>query len=125
MEPFPERELQIDHRIPYEVLGDPHGIKQAPDDYMRLCGSANRAKSWSCEHCPNWLDLRRPDICRGCYWADPENYSHIAMREVRRADIIWAGGEVREYERLKQRTIALQKNVPAYVKEIIRDHLKT
>ncbi len=31
-QPFPERELQIDHRIPFEVLGDIRGVEPNPDD---------------------------------------------------------------------------------------------
>jgi hypothetical protein len=124
VQPFPKRELQIDHRIPFEVLGDVPGTEPNPADYMLLCGSANRAKSWSCEHCVNWLELKEPDICQNCYWAYPDNYSHIAMREARRADIIWTGAEVESYERLKQRTLQLQKNIPGYVKEIIEQHLE-
>ncbi len=46
--------LQVDHRIPYEIGGDP-GVEVK--HYMLLCPSANRAKSWSCEHCSNW-DIR-------------------------------------------------------------------
>ncbi len=125
LESFPERELQIDHRIPFEVLGDVHGTHQKPDDYMLLCGSANRAKSWSCEHCVNWLELKKPEICRSCYWAYPDNYTHVAMRQVRRTDLLWAEAEVRTYEKLKQRTAQLQKNIPGYVKEIIASHLDT
>jgi len=112
LEPFPERELQIDHRIPFEVLGDVPGAEANLDDYMLLCGSANRAKSWSCEHCVNWLDLKNPDVCRSCYWAFPDDYSHIAMREARRADILWTRPEVEVYERLKKRMLQLQKNIP-------------
>jgi hypothetical protein len=73
----------------------------------------------------NWLELTQPDICRKCYWAYPHNYSHVAMREARRADILWTGTEVEAYERLKQRTLRLQKNIPGYVKEIIEQHLKS
>jgi hypothetical protein len=124
MQAFPERELQIDHRIPFEVLGDVPGTAPNADDYLLLCGSANRAKSWSCEHCVNWLELKQPDICRKCYWAYPDNYTHVAMREARRADVMWTGTEVESYERLKQRTLRLQKNIPGYVKEIIEQHLK-
>ena len=97
---------------------------QNPEEYMLLCGSANRAKSWSCEHCVNWLGLKKPEVCRSCYWAYPENYTHIAMRQVRRADIMWTEAEVETYEKLKQRTIRLQKNVPGYVKEIVKQHLR-
>ncbi len=122
-EPFPERDLQIDHRIPFEVLGDARDTVQNTEDYMLLCGSANRAKSWSCEHCVNWRELRNPEICRSCYWAYPDNYSHVAMRQVRRADIMWAEGEVEVYNKLKKKTSELQKNIPNYVKEIIREKL--
>ena len=125
MTPFPERELQIDHRVPFEVLGDVRGVEMSADDYMLLCGSANRAKSWSCERCVNWLELKKPEICRNCYWAYPENHTHVAMRQIRRADIVWTESEVEIYEKLKQRTLQLQKNVPGYVKEIIEQHLKS
>lgn len=124
MAAFPERELQIDHRVPFEVLGDVRGVETAVDDYMLLCGSANRAKSWSCEHCVNWLELKKPEICRNCYWAYPESYNHVAMRQIRRADIMWTESEVEIYEKLKQRTIQLKKNIPGYVKEIVEQHLK-
>ncbi len=124
LEPFPEADLQIDHRIPFEVLGDKPGTAQKPKDYMLLCGSANRAKSWSCEHCVNWLDLKKPEICRDCYWAYPDNYNHVAMRPIRRTDIMWSGAEIETYEMLKQRTLDLQKNIPGYVKEIVEAHLK-
>ena len=124
LEQFPERELQIDHRVPFEVLGDTRQTEPKPKDYMLLCGSANRAKSWSCEHCVNWIELKKPEICRACYWAYPDSYTHVAMREARRADILWTGQEIDDYERLKQRTIRLQKNIPAYVKEIVAEHLR-
>ena len=125
LEAFPGRELQIDHRIPFAIQGDVPGAEPNLDDYMRLCGSANRAKSWSCERCVNWLKLKKPEICRRCYWAFPEDYSHVAMREARRADILWTGAEVESCERLKRRTLELQKNIPEYVKGIIEDYLKT
>jgi len=125
LEAFPERELQIDHRIPFEVLGDIRSADLKPEDFMLLCGSANRAKSWSCEHCVNWLELKKPDICRSCYWAYPDNYTHIALRQVRRADIMWTEREVEVYEKLKKRTLQLQKNIPGYVKEIVKEHLKS
>ena len=123
LEQFPERELQIDHRIPFEVLGDARGTLQKADDYMLLCSSANRAKSWSCEHCVNWIELKKPEVCRSCYWAYPDNYTHIAMRQARRADILWTEPEIEDYERLKRRTIQLQKNIPSYVKEVLAKHL--
>jgi len=125
MQPFPERDLQIDHRVPFQVAGDSQTRKPNPKNFMLVCASANRAKSWSCEHCVNWLELKKPDICRSCYWAFPDNYTHIAMRQIRRADIMWTEKEVEVYEKLKQRTLQLQKNIPGYVKEIVEEHLKT
>mgnify|MGYP006424006687 CR=1 FL=1 len=57
LEKFPERELQIDHRIPFEVAGDDAENMNNTDDYMLLSASANRAKSRSCENCQNWLEI--------------------------------------------------------------------
>jgi hypothetical protein len=39
-------------------------------------------------------------------------------------DILWSGEEVTEYDRLKRRTVELQKDIPKYVKEIIEKHLR-
>ena len=76
LEEVQERELQIDHRVPFEIDGEPD---LEAENFMLVCGSANRAKSWSCEHCENWNNTKDKSICLSCYWAYPENYSHIAM----------------------------------------------
>lgn len=124
LEEFSERELQIDHRIPFEVAGDQPKENETPEDYMLLSGSANRAKSWSCEHCLNWRELKKIKICRNCYWAFPDNYDHVAMRAVRRMDILWSGEEVKDYDKLKARTQTLQRKMPDFVKEILRKHVQ-
>jgi hypothetical protein len=116
LEEVSERELQIDHRVPFEVDGEPD---LEPENFMLLCGSANRAKSWSCEHCENWSGVKDQSICLSCYWAYPENYAHIAMRQVRRVDLLWEGNDVEIYEMLRQRAIDLEKEIPEFVKEII------
>ncbi len=72
----------------YEVGGEP---QSEPENFMLLSSSANRAKSWSCEHCENWITVRDKSICLSCYWAYPENYSRIAMKEIRRIDLLWQG----------------------------------
>ncbi|MFH0778152.1 MAG: HNH endonuclease [Candidatus Eisenbacteria bacterium] len=123
LEEFPERELQIDHRIPFEVAGDDSETEADPSDFMLISGSANRAKSWSCEHCVNWLELKKKTICRKCYWAYPERYKHVAMRPVRRLDILWTAEDVQVYDELKRRTEALQTDMPSYVKDIVRKHV--
>lgn len=124
LEDMDESELQIDHRIPYEVGGDGESVKLNPDDFMLLSGSANRAKSWSCEHCVNWQTLKKKEICLSCYWAYPEDYSHVAMRQVRRADLIWQGKEVEQYERLKKDAKESGQTIPGFVKEIIEKAIK-
>lgn len=119
LENIDESELQIDHRVPYEVGGDGESVEQNPDDFMLLSGSANRAKSWSCEHCDNWQTLKDKKICLSCYWAYPEDYSHVAMRQVRRLDLIWQDKEVGKYEKLKSDAKQSGQAMPEFVKELI------
>lgn len=117
LESFLERELQIDHRIPFEISGRDSPTDQV-DAYMLLCPSANRAKSWSCENCPNWV-IKDPATCRGCYWAYPESYTHVATRDVRRLDIMWTGEEVEDYDDLSATAARRGIDMPDYVKEIL------
>ena len=123
LEEMEANELQIDHRVPYEVGGDKKTGKLNPEDFMLLSSSANRAKSWSCEHCENWSGKKDKKICLSCYWAYPESYTHIAMRQIRRVDLIWQGDEVATYDKLKAQSIKLQKEIPAFVKQIIEAEL--
>jgi hypothetical protein len=46
------------------------------------------------------------------------------MRQTRRADILWSGAEVSVYDKLRERTLELQKHLPAYIKELIEKHLE-
>ena len=119
---YEPRYLQIDHRVPYEVGGEPPGELDA-SSFMLLCASCNRAKSWSCEHCKNWTTDRFSEVCQTCYWASPENYAHIALRLIRRLDITWSENEVPHYDHLVQLSRHAQKNVPEFVKDILRDVL--
>jgi hypothetical protein len=118
------RDLQVDHRVPYEVAGDASHQNQTPDDFMLLCGSANRAKSWSCEHCPNWLQAKTAEVCRSCYWAYPESYSHVATLAQRRLDIVWAGEEVADYEVIRVKATKADQGLPEFVKTALRKALK-
>jgi len=115
-----ERYLQIDHRIPYEVTGDVEFDEHDIESYMLLCGSCNRAKSWSCEHCRNWKELKSPDICGSCYWASPETYSSIAMKEARRLDLSWVGEETKVYDKMKVEAKSAKETMPKYVKRILQ-----
>ena len=116
---FEHRYLQVDHRVPYEVVGDVQE-ELNPDDFMLLCGSCNRAKSWSCEHCENWIHEKSPNICLNCYWANPENYVHVALREIRRADIVWEEDETQTYEKLKQQAQKIKVPLPDFVKRVVK-----
>jgi hypothetical protein len=113
-----ERYLQIDHRIPYEVAGDDIGPLD-PRDFMLLDASSNRAKSWSCEHCDNFLTKHDPTICRTCFWAFPEAYSHIAETASRRVELIWTGNEVAAFERLRGSAAAQGIELAAYIKRCL------
>ncbi|MBN2210494.1 MAG: hypothetical protein JW709_03780 [Sedimentisphaerales bacterium] len=117
--PYEPRYLQIDHRIPYEVGGEPKG-KSCKEHYMLLCGSCNRAKSWSCEHCMNWKDDHLTEVCRTCYWANPENYKHIALRLIRRLDVTWTEDEVSEYDKLAELSKHAELDLPDFVKHCLR-----
>ena len=116
------RYLQIDHCVPYEVGGEPQGNLDL-SNYMLVCGSCNRAKSWSCEHCRNWKEGHSLKVCQTCYWAQPENYAHIALRLVRRLDITWTGSEVPEFDRLVALSKHARKKLPDFVKDVLRDKL--
>lgn len=121
LEEMPEAALQIDHRLPFEVAGESETM--SPEEFMLLCGSANRAKSWSCEHCENWKHQKDPGICLSCYWAYPENHSHVAMKQLRRVDLLWQGSETKQYDRLKADAAEAGLAIPDFVKNVLRKAL--
>lgn len=122
LEEMPEPALQIDHRVPYEVVGE--SAEMSPDDFMLLCGSANSAKNWSCGHCENWKHLKKREICLSCYWAHPDAHTHVAMQQLRRVDLIWQGAETAQYDRLKSDAADAGMTVPDFVKEVLRKSLR-
>jgi hypothetical protein len=113
------RYLQIDHRIPYQVIGDAEPADNV-EEFMLIDASSQRAKSWSCEHCKNWLELNEPDICRGCFWAFPENYQHVAMEPVRRIDLTWRGDAVAEFDEIRRLAAEQQLPIQDFVKALLR-----
>lgn len=92
-------DLQVDHRVPYQVAGE--SLKDDANPYMALDGSCNRRKSWACEHCKNFSDERQVKTCKECYWANPEEHKHVAMQPLRRADIVWNDGECKVFDRFR------------------------
>lgn len=120
---FALRELQVDHRIPYEIAGDVEFSTENTSAYMLLCGSCNRAKSWTCEQCPNWQkqDL---GVCRSCYWAQPTAYSHVATQDVRRAEIVWQGEDDRKvYEELSKSAKRSNRSIQDHIRDLLKNIL--
>jgi hypothetical protein len=118
LQPMEERLLQVDHRVPYEIGGEPKDNNL--EHYMLLSPSANRAKSWTCEHCANW-QRKDTDFCMKCFWAHPENYSHIAGKEQRQIIITFTGDEIEDYNRLVSLvgTEQAEQTIKSLIKEYI------
>ncbi len=114
-----ESVLQVDHRIPYEIGGeyDENDI----DYYMLLSPSANRAKSWTCEHCENW-QRKDKSFCMHCFWAHPENYEHIAGKYERVIALVFSGNEIEDYNKLIN--LSGEEKAQQFIKQIIHQHLK-
>lgn len=102
LEPYDPKYLQIDHRIPYEVGGEVSGDERSPEQFMLLCASAQRKKSWECEHCFNLLQNKDINTCQTCYWASPEKYSHVAGRYEKHIDLIFQEEEIAILERIEE-----------------------
>lgn len=117
-EQIPARYLQIDHRVPYEIAGEAAHDEDNLEEYMLLDGSSQRAKSWSCEQCTNWTIDQDEAVCRSCFWAFPENYSHIAGEQIRRVDVEWRGSEVEAFERLQARAQREDTTVAKLLKKL-------
>ncbi len=116
-QPMDPQILQIDHRIPYEIGGEQ---SDDVDHYMLLSPSANRAKSWTCEHCPNWVK-KDPNFCVGCFWASPESYTHIAGKKHRQIIITFTGNEVEDYNKLIE--IVGNDKAETTIKKLIKNYI--
>jgi len=116
---YEDRYLQIDHRIPYEIGGEIDDPEEHPETVMLLCGSCNRAKSWSCEHCAN-REMKNKTTCSFCYWASPDYYEHIATSPIRRLEIVWQGNEVKAYDIIKKKADEWKLSVQDYIKRTVK-----
>ncbi|MCD7749245.1 MAG: hypothetical protein LUH42_04235 [Oscillospiraceae bacterium] len=118
LETMDESVLQVDHRIPYEIGGE-HDEKDI-DYYMLLSPSANRAKSWTCEHCENWTK-KDSSFCMRCFWAHPEDYDHIAGRPEKIVSLVFTENEIEDYNKLIE--LAGEKTAQETIKEILHEKL--
>ena len=119
LETMDKEVLQVDHRIPYEIGGE-HDEKDI-DYYMLLSPSANRAKSWTCEHCGNW-QKKDSSFCLRCFWAYPENYDHIAGKFEKIISLVFTDDEIDDYYKLIE--LSGEKTAQEVIKKIIHEHLK-
>ena len=111
-------DLQVDHRVPYEVAGET--LSHEENAFMVLDGSCNRKKSWACEHCDNFLQKKDTSVCGSCYWAFPEEHTHVAMQPVRRLEILWVGAETKDFDVFKQQHAPDKRPLPEIAKEALR-----
>lgn len=118
-EEYDESHLQIDHRIPYRISGDEGAARNAVD-FMLLSGAAQRQKSWACEHCQNFRVDKDLAICQSCYWAFPENFTHVAMKQERRVDLTFTGQEVKTYQVLENRAKKNGSTIQGEIKKLIK-----
>lgn len=119
--PYPDNALQVDHRVPYIVAGEAEQLRV--EEFMTLCGSAQRLKSWACEHCPN-RELKDVATCESCYWAYPHSdYQHIATVPERRADVVWKGKGIKKYNELKAFADDSNISVPEAIRQMVSDQL--
>ncbi|HJD23961.1 MAG TPA: HNH nuclease [Firmicutes bacterium] len=88
---------------------------------MLLSPSANRAKSWTCEHCKNW-EIKDPKFCMRCFWAHPEDYDHVAGKPEKMVSIVFSGNEIDNYNKLIR--LAGEQTAQETIKQILHEHLK-
>ena len=120
LENMDEKSLQVDHRIPYEIGGE----QDANDisHFMLLSASANRAKSWTCEHCKNWSE-KKLDVCRHCFWAFPENYDHVAGKIEKVIPIVFTGDDIADYNAMQKLYGSIEK-IQDEIRIMIHNHVK-
>ena len=118
-ETMDENILQVDHRVPYEIGGEQD--EEELDCFMLLSPSANRAKSWTCEHCTNW-ETQDTEFCLSCFWAHPEKYNHVAGRLEKVVLIIFSENEIDDYNKLIE--LAGEEAAQETIKRIIHERLK-
>jgi hypothetical protein len=119
---YSPRFLQIDHKIPFIVGGDDSQLNA--DEFQLLCGSHQRMKSWECEHCPNRVQ-KDEAICASCYWASPENYTHVATKHHKVVPLtLVLEEEIAVYNTIKGRAEEQGLSAGEYIKKLMSDSVK-
>ena len=89
---------------------------------MLLSASANRAKSWTCEHCKNRVD-KDVDVCSRCFWAFPEDYDHVAGKEEKVIPVVFTGDEIEDYNALQKLYVTME-NMQKEIRIMIHNHVQ-
>ena len=118
---YDESHLQIDHRVPYRISGDDESTDRNADDFMLLSGSAQRQKSWACENCENFKNLKDLSLCNSCYWAYPDDYKHISLKQERRVEIVFKDKEIKIYDKLEEKSNLNNTSIQAEIKKKLND----
>ncbi|MGH9794606.1 MAG: HNH endonuclease [Candidatus Acidiferrales bacterium] len=118
---FDPRYLQIDHRVPYHVAGE--ASREQLSEFMLLCPSCNRTKSWTCEQCLNWRGEKRVSVCQSCYWGNPDKHTHVALAEIRRVALTWVGQEVGLIDTLHALCEAKGTSIQEGIKQLVRQEV--
>jgi 5-methylcytosine-specific restriction endonuclease McrA len=114
---FPDRALQADHRVPYQIAGEVHQPHVA--DFQMLCASCNRSKSRTCEReCPNWKE-RSAMVCTNCIWASPYDYEHIATRRRRQVTLTWDGADIEIFDRIRADAQTADLDLATYMRRLL------
>ena len=121
-EEYPARLLQPDHRVPYEIGGDPIDMLNT-DYFMLLSPSANRDKSWACGHCPNWV-RKNIDMCKICYYAYPEEYEHIAGVREKKLDLVFSSEDIDLFNEIVEEANLHNTSYQSVVKRMIQYYQK-
>ena len=93
------------------------------DYFMLLSPSANRDKSWACEHCPNWI-TKDKSICQSCYYAFPEKYTHIAGIQERKINIVFRNQDIDLYEQIAKQANMENISIQDFIKRIFEYYAK-
>ena len=113
-----EHDLQVDHRVPYQVAGE--ALKDSKEPYMVLCGSCNRKKSWPASTARTlWNQAGRevPIVLLG------ESREPHACRDIAytsRGHLIWQGEETRSFDDFRSKCKNEGKSIEAGIKEMMR-----
>jgi hypothetical protein len=85
---------------------------------MLLSPQMQRSKSWACEHCDN-ARVANLAICKTCYWASPDNYTHVALNDERRLELTFSEVDASIYDRLKLAAARMKITVHELAKRVL------